>query len=235
MNQPTIQRKIMRCLEAWPGFQAVKTALVDVPGLEVYLSGGAIRDVLLGNRRPIKDFDLFVDGPRVDRFFQRLETAGRMESNPYGSPRWFPAPDGAPYADLIPVRRFSNGLWQCRNILDVLNQFDCTVNAAAIDLRTGAFLDPQNACRDAARRMMHAIRLDLPATPVRPGARVTHAGGLWHRLIHYACSLGLEIEPQTARWLLEHRPPQAESRRFSELFFVPRLSRWPATGAVGAK
>jgi hypothetical protein len=52
---------------------------------------------------------------------------------------------------------------------------------------------------------------------------VTHAGNLWHRLFHYACTLGLAIESQTARWLLEHRPPQAESRQFAETFFTPRL------------
>ena len=70
---------------------------------------------------------------------------------------------------------------------------------------------------------MRTVRFDIPARPIRPGAGVTHAGALWHRLLHYACILGLRIEPQTARWLIRHRPPEAESQRFAETFFVPRL------------
>ncbi len=222
MNETTIQSETMRLLEAWPGFQAVKTALGDLPDLEVYLSGGALRGVLLGEDRPVKDFDLFLDGPCLDPFVQRLERAGRIEYNPYGSPRWFPLSSGSPYADLIPVPRFSNGLWQCRNILDALNQFDCTINATALNLRTAAFLDPQNGRYDAAHRIMRAVRFDVPATPIRPQAGLTHAGVLWHRLLHYACTLGLQIEPRTARWLIDHRPQEAESLRFAETFFVPR-------------
>ncbi len=231
MNQTTIHREARRLLNAWPGFRAVQTALGDLPDLTVYLGGGALRRVLLSGDRPlpdltVKDFDLFVDGPRLDRFFERLARAGRMESNPYGSPRWFPDPEGSPYADLIPVRRFTNGLWKCGNIVDVLRQVDCTINAAALDLRSGALWDPQNGRRDAARRIMRVSRFDFPAQPICPRAGVTHAAGAWHRVLHYASALGLEIEPRTVRWLLDRHPTASESRRFAETFFVPRLT-WP--------
>lgn len=121
------------------------------------------------------------------------------------------------------MTRFTNGLWPCRNILDALNQVDCTINAAAINLRTAALLDPQNGRYDAAHRTMRTSLFEIPATPICPGAGVTHAGALWHRLLHYACTLGLRIEPTTARWLTEHRPAETESLQFAEMFFVPRL------------
>ena len=93
----------------------------------------------------------------------------------------------------------------------------------AINLRTAAFLDPQDGRRDAAHRIMRTLLFDIPATPIGPHAGVTHAGALRHRLLHYACVLGLQIEPATARWLAAHRPQEAESLRFAQTFFVPRL------------
>ena len=42
------------------------------------------------------------------------------------------------------ISRFYNGLWVCQNIVDVLNQFNFTGNAIAMDLRSKEFYDPMN-------------------------------------------------------------------------------------------
>jgi hypothetical protein len=232
MNDTTLRNAVMDTLEAWPGFASIRAAMKDLPGVKVYLGGGAVRRLLLGEDRAVKDFDLFLDGPCQEQLVQRLGKAGVIRRTPYGSPRWFPSPGGSPYADLIHVRRFSNGLWKCRNMLDAMNQFDCTVNAVAVELRTGAVLDPQHGRRDAARRIARAVRFDLPARPIRPGMRVTHAGALWLRIVHYALILGLQIEPHTWAWLGEHRPPQTEVQEFAQRFFVPRLELARALSAA---
>jgi tRNA nucleotidyltransferase/poly(A) polymerase len=196
----------------------------ELPDLQVYLGGGALRCMVLGEDRGVKDFDLFFNGPSVDRCFQLLGRAGRLDRSPYGAPRWFPSPEGSASADLIPVRRFVNGFWPCKTMLDVLNQVDCTLNAMALDLRTGTFYDPQNGRRDAAARIMRGVRFDPRCEPLRKRIGVSPATALWLRLVHYASVLNLTIEPVTLRWLLANRPSAAESRRFAEIFFAPGLN-----------
>ncbi len=205
-----------------------------LPGLQVYLGGGVVRQALLGEPRSAKDFDLFVDGIDVDPLVEQLSHAGRVVHGPYGAPRWFPAPEGSPYADLIPIRRFTNGLWPCENIVDVLNQVDFTLNALAVDLRTGEVFDPQNGQRDALRRTMRAVRFDRPCEPIRPEIAVSHRTALWHRLVHYASVLKLRIEPVTLRWLHANRPSEADSRQFAQCFFTPALDLFERSAAIGA-
>jgi hypothetical protein len=223
MTTASIHFAAMRLLNCWSGFAPLRTAMRELPDLQVYLGGGALRSVVLGEVGRVKDFDLFFDGPSVDRCFQMLGRAGRLEKSPYGAPRWFPAPEGSASADLIPVRRFVNGFWLCRNMLDVLNQVDCTLNAMALDLRRGAFYDPQGGRRDAAARLMRSVRFDPDCEPLRKRIGVSPTTALWHRLVHYAAVLNLTIEPVTLRWLHANRPSAGESRRFAEIFFTPVL------------
>src|SRR5262249_18999421 len=156
--------------------------------------------ILLGNNRPVKDFDFIVGGAAINQALDRLALAGHLSRGPFGSPRWSPQPDGSRSADLIPIEKFRAGLWPCEDIVDVLNQFDCTINAIAIDLRTSVIHDPQNGRRDVERRVMRAVRFDFSiispaATCLGLGYSVTH----WFRFVHYASVLGLEIEPVTLR------------------------------------
>jgi hypothetical protein len=238
MSTGDFQNAVFEVLNAWPGYRALRAALDRLPRMRVYLGGGVVRQVLLGSARQSKDFDLFFDGDSMEVLVGELERAGRVLRGPYGAPRWLPHPDGASAADLIPIRRFTNGLWPCENIVDVLNQVDFTLNALAVDLRTGAVFDPQNGRRDARRRVMRAVRFDRPAKPIRPEVPVSHRTALWHRLVHYASVLKLRIEPVTLRWLQANRPNEADSRQFAQWFFTPASELCEIAGeltAVGSR
>jgi hypothetical protein len=222
MTDDAIRLAVEELLAAWSGWPTLNRTIDELPDLHVYLAGGVMRDVLLGNNRPVKDFDFFLGGSAIAQALDRLALAGHLVNGPFGSPRWYPQPDGSPYSDLIPIEKFQAGLWPCEDIVDVLNQFDCTINAVAIDLRTAAIYDPQNGRRDAERRVMRAVRFDRSlVAPSRIGLAysVTH----WYRFVHYASVLGLEIEPVTLRWLRAIRPSDADARRYAEVFSVPVL------------
>ncbi len=219
MNDATIHDTVTAMLKAWPGFPRLHVAMNEFPEVSVYLAGGAVRRVLLAEERPVKDFDFFLDGPYREEFTERLAQDGVMGHTGFGSPRWFPAPHGSPSADLMHVRRLSSGLPKCRDIVGALKQGDCTVNAVAVNLRTGAVVDPLHGRRDAARRIMRAVRFDFSTQPIRPGTRVTYLDTVWVRFVHYASILGLRIEPRTSAWLRTYCPSEIKIREFAEMAF----------------
>ena len=212
-NLSNVAPRVLKAFTEWRGSPAILRVMEEFPGLEVYVAGGAVRNLLLDADARVRDFDLFLGGSSVDRALERLAQAGRMNHGVYGNIHWWPCGDEPVRGDLILVSRFqSNG--PCRNILDVLNQFDFTGNAVGVDLRTGAVLDPQNGVRDMRRRLMRAVRFDTPDVPISPGHVLRRTVCLWYRILHYAAALQLRIEPATMRWLQAH----SEYRRYREAF-----------------
>lgn len=196
--------------------------------VDIFIAGGCIRDLLLARGARPKDFDIFLGGPGVEKVLKRLASAGRLEHGPFGSPRWYPNPGSALYCDVIPITGFVNGLWRCENITDVLNQFDFTANAVAVDLRTAEFFDPQNGVRDIGRRVMRAVRFDYPEERIAPEIGLSRPEVLWFRILHYAAVLKLTIEPVTLEWLRANRRYEPDAARFESVFF-PLHRRWLAS------
>jgi hypothetical protein len=220
--------EIRRRIEAWCGFPTLSAALNAHPDVRIYVAGGAIRNVLMGLEANSKDWDFFLSGSSVDSFVSRLAECGRLERTPYGAPRWHPPQDAAQHADLMPIQDFVPGLWQCEDIVDVLDQFDFTANAVAFDLRTSEPFDPQNGARDAARHIMKMVRFDYPAGPYVAGAPLDRNTVLWFRVLHYASTLQLSIEPLTRNWLLARRDELRHASTFARQFFTPSLHAWEA-------
>lgn len=211
--------RALALLRGWSGFPVLDRLLQDLPDTSVCLAGGVLRDAVLRAAHIPKDFDLFIGGSQPDYVLARLSQEGRISVGPFGSPRWFPAQNGAPYADAVPIRSFSNGLWQCEDIVDVLNQFDFTCNAIAVDIRTGRVFDPQNGLRALTRRVMQLVRFDYPEEPILPGHKLTRNAVLWFRTLHYAAARDLKIEPLTLQWLRLHREYKAVTDIFENTFF----------------
>lgn len=208
--------------------------LADFPRLTIFLAGGSLRDLLHSGGRKPKDLDLFLEGNDLEAALAKLSLEGTIHYGPFGSPRWFPLGTCDFYCDLISVPRFFNGLWSCRDIVDVLNQFDFTANAVALDIRSGAFHDPQNGRRDLSQGMMKAVRFDYPEEPIAPGQRLSRPSVVWFRILHYAAALGLKIEPVTLRWLRAHQSHLALTKDFETLFFPLSPSMALPLAAAGA-
>lgn len=206
-------------LRAWPGYSTIARLLDDLPDLDLYLAGGALRDALLDRAGPRGDFDLLLGGEPVADALALVALEGTVTATPFGSPRWLPGASKIHYADLMAISRFDNGLWPCEDVVDVLNQFDFTANAVAADLRTGRFFDPQNGRRDIARRLMRAVRFDAPDEPILSGHPLERNTILWFRLLHYAARLGFAIEPVTLRWLVARRANRRYAGLFERTFF----------------
>jgi hypothetical protein len=213
--------EVRRVLQSWVGYECLAEILAECPDLQVFLAGGAVRNCFLTPPLEVQDFDFFVNGPSLERALKILERHGTLLQTPYGAPRWHPAQNSECYADFIPIRDFKPGLWQCEDIVDVLNQFDFTVSALAFDLRTERGFDPQNGFRDLTRRTMKMVRFDYPDGPFIAGETLSRNVILWFRILHYARVLKLIIEPLTLNWLRRHLDYQQHAGIFSALFFPP--------------
>jgi hypothetical protein len=218
-----LHARLLVVLGQWKGFQSIQDGLELFEQIEVFAVGGAVRDLLCRRSSAPKDFDFVVAGQGTDDFIDWLGTRGRLGQGAFGSPRWWPPEVGARYADVIPVQRFFNGLWRCRDIVDVLNQFDFTANAVAVGLRSKLVLDPQNGVRDAREKVLRAIRFDYPDEPISEDYSLSRLSVLWIRMVHYASALGFRIEPVTEMWLRAHIHFGRDAGTFADLFFLPDL------------
>jgi hypothetical protein len=212
-------RAVLQKCESWEGFDTLRRVLLAYPDIECYVAGGIVRDLISGHNAPAKDFDFFLCGKRMAAVLADLAIDGRMDHGPFGSPRWLPGPGSAPYADLMPIEQFRNGLWGCEDIVDALNQFDFTANAVAVDLRRLEVFNPQNGVRDARGRVMRAVRFDYPDEPIAPGSALSRWLVLWCRLLHYAAALGYWIEPVTLAWLRANARFCSRAGDFEKAFF----------------
>lgn len=178
------------------GFLAVAERVAVAQGLELWLVGGAVRDLVLG--RPVFDLDLAVDRAPA-RFARRVarESGGKAEVYPGFGTATVEA------AGLqIDVARFRRERYEhpgalpsvrpTRFIEDDLRRRDFSVNAMALALagpRRGAVADPTGGYDDlrAGRlRVLHERSFEDDATRLWRGART-------------AALFALRPEPDTAR------------------------------------
>ena len=224
MSPNYIHEQALTSLRTWSGYAEIADAMRRFPSVRIYLAGGIVRNIVAGIAAHIKDFDFFIEGAEAHAFLAHLDRHGRLTYGPFGSPRWR-AGDGDPvYCDIIRITHFNNGLWRCQDIVDVLNQFDFTANAIALDLRDGAVSDPQNGMRDARDHRLRAVRFDYPDEPISHFTTLSRNAVLWARLQHYAAVLHFDIEPVTQRWLDAHAHYAAELDEFAAVLFPPTIA-----------
>jgi putative nucleotidyltransferase with HDIG domain len=132
---------------ALPG---VKTALelADREGHNLYLVGGAVRDLCL--RKKIKDIDLIFDG-KGQNFAHTL--AARLKS------RVVILGQAGFQTYRIPLKNAYLDVWDLKNttLREDLWRRDFTINAVALHLHSGVWIDPTNGLADLDGRILRRV------------------------------------------------------------------------------
>lgn len=201
-----LKNKIVSEFSKWKGYHTIMNALKTYQKLNIFLVGGVIRNIVLGNEISPKDYDFIVIGNDTKRFIMSLEDQGVLTYGQFLSPRWYPNSDNDCYCDVMDIEVWNTGVGKCKTINDILGQFDFTGNSLAVDLRNHEFIDPIGGYNDLNNRLLRATRFDFPDTPIRPDTKLTKMAIHWFRFIYYAHTLGLEIDMNTEEWLKNNIP-----------------------------
>lgn len=200
----------------------LRIALDSEPG-NFFVAGGALRELFCGKKLS-GDIDLFVSQSAQIMLSEIIRNRGNAFYNQFGSTRWFPTVGDSFYYDIIRFDDFYHGLWKCIDILDVLNQFDITANAIAVDLNNGEFYNPVNGVRDAHQRVIKAVRFDFPEMFVSEEIKISRNSVLWFRYNHYCSKLGFDLEPVTKKWMIQNKNRIGDLDLFKKFFFNPTIA-----------
>ena len=165
--------------------------------INVYLTGGAIRDLISG--QPIRDLDFTVEGNPV-RMVRELEKGGakvvwESEKLRHYELIFAGDADGSISAARDDVYDKPGGKPECRfaGIMEDLRRRDFSFNAIAISLNAqsrGLLLDPTNGLADLERQEVRALSIHaFTNQPVR-----------LMRILRYCARLGSKMESRTQEW-----------------------------------
>jgi tRNA nucleotidyltransferase/poly(A) polymerase len=159
-------------------------------GKQVYLVGGAVRNLLLG--RPVQDYDFTTDArpEEVRSFFKRVIPTGLQhgtvtvlfQGESYEVTTF--RVDG----DYTDGRRPDRVLFT-PSLEEDLERRDFTINAVALNLSDGTLTDPHDGRGDLKRGVLRAIG--------RPGLRFDEDALRLLRLFRFASQLGFAIDQPT--------------------------------------
>jgi tRNA nucleotidyltransferase (CCA-adding enzyme) len=165
--------------------------------VNIYLSGGAVRDLITG--MPIRDLDFTVEGNPV-RMVRELEKGGARvvwESERLRHHEMIFAGDvdgsisGA--RDDVYERPGAKPEYRFSSIMEDLRRRDFAINAIAISLNTqsrGLLLDPTNGLADLEKQEVRALTIHaFTNQPVR-----------LMRILRYAARMGFKMESRTQEW-----------------------------------
>ncbi len=205
---------------------AVPTGFIEsLPrGSGIYVVGGALRDVLIGELS-FRELDLLVTNVPLDSLVKLLRRFGKAEvvGRSFTVIKWTPRYSENSIDVAIPSRRDASireeSLPQI-SLEEDLARRDFTVNAMAFDLRSERLVDPFDALLDIDARILRAVGDDaLLADPLRclRGA--------------YICAkCGLAVEPRTLDLIRSAAPklqdiaPERISEEIKKTMLLPRPS-----------
>jgi tRNA nucleotidyltransferase (CCA-adding enzyme) len=165
--------------------------------VNVYLTGGAIRDLISG--QPIRDLDFTVEGNPV-RMVRELEKGGARVTSENERLRHYEIifagdADGSISAAREDVydRPGAKPEYRFSSIMEDLRRRDFSINAIAVSLNTqsrGLLLDPTNGLADLERQEVRALSIHaFTNQPVR-----------LLRILRYCGRMGAKIEARTQEW-----------------------------------
>jgi tRNA nucleotidyltransferase/poly(A) polymerase len=198
----------------------------DLPSAEVYLVGGAVRDIIL--KRDTKDFDLVARGVEPERLEAWLADHGQVNlvGKTFGVFKWQPAGWAGEAIDVaLPRTEHSDtGTGEYRDfsvqsdpklpIIKDLERRDFTINAMAVNLASGELQDPVGGRADITAKLMRAVG--------EPHERFRDDLSRVLRCLRQACELSFTIERTTWNGVLELSQRASTGTRDDGRWLVPR-------------
>lgn len=176
-------------------------------GQEIYLVGGAVRDMLLQRSSPDLDFALPAEGiPTARRIANQLKAdfVALDENRDIGRVIVTDLHGMRTFLDFI---KYQGG----QDIETDLRARDFTINALAYDLRDGSILDPLGGARDLQAK---CIRACSPSSFRDDPIRILRA-------VRMAAALKFRIDLETRKWMrtiVGQLPSSSPERQRDELF-----------------
>jgi poly(A) polymerase len=175
--------------------------LADLKEGEVYLVGGAVRDLIL--KRPTKDYDLVARGINIKTLEHWLAEHGKVNlvGKTFGVFKWQPAGWAGEIIDIALPRteHVQIGTGQYRDfeiqsnstlpIEEDLIRRDFTINALALNLATGKLIDPSGGETDLKKKIIRTVG--------EPKLRFNEDLSRTLRGLRFACQLDFVIEKNT--------------------------------------
>lgn len=159
-------------------------------GKALYLVGGAVRNLLLG--REVVDFDFTTDAhpEEVQTFFKKVLPTGLQ----HGTVTVLFRGEAFEVTTFRVDGNYSDGrrpdqVTFTPSLDEDLKRRDFTINAMALDLATGALVDPHDGQGDLRRQILRAIG--------EPGQRFDEDALRLLRLYRFSSQLGFSIDPAT--------------------------------------
>ena len=173
---PDLGNQIQAALQADPEAAEAASILQGVGG-NVFVVGGAIRDIMLG-KKP-KDVDLMVSGLAPQQIEEALQHEGKVDitGKSFGVYR-FKNVEGSPGVEIaLPRSEKSTGAghkdFEVQADYNLppeedLSRRDFTANAMAYNLATGQLLDPFGGAQDIQNGVLRSVRPEaLSEDPLR--------------------------------------------------------------------
>jgi tRNA nucleotidyltransferase (CCA-adding enzyme) len=205
--------------------------------MNIYLTGGAVRDLISG--QPIRDLDFTVEGNPV-RMVRELEKGGArvlFENEKLRHYEMIFAGDAdgsiTSARDDVYERPGAKPEYRFAGIMEDLRRRDFSINAIAISLNAqsrGLLLDPTNGLADLERQEVRALSIHaFTNQPVR-----------LMRILRYCARMSFNMESRTQEWfdlamergLQAHLDPAEVGRELRavsrEENAVPALKQWEA-------
>jgi tRNA nucleotidyltransferase (CCA-adding enzyme) len=165
--------------------------------VNLYLTGGAVRDLISG--QPIRDLDFTVEGNPV-RMVRELEKGGARVAREIERLRHYEMvfagdADGSISAarDDYYERPGAKPEFRFSSIMEDLRRRDFSINAIAISLNSqsrGLLLDPTNGLADLEKQEVRALSIhSFTNQPIRI-----------MRILRYAARMGFKMESRTQEW-----------------------------------
>jgi tRNA nucleotidyltransferase/poly(A) polymerase/ribosomal protein S18 acetylase RimI-like enzyme len=187
-------------IENFIGFMRKKPFIVslinDLNG-EVFAVGGVPRDLILNKSN--KDIDLVVRNVPIETLINTLKKYGKVDlvGKSYGVLKFIDSSDGLDYDVTLPRTEKPTGAGGYRGfevqsdehleIVDDLSRRDSKINAMAININTGKFIDPLGGLDDIEKKQISMANSEAYSDdPLR-----------MLRTIMFASRFGFTIEPET--------------------------------------